>query len=318
MDNFKVNLLKNIEAEVTQLGEKITKIRETQGNSSEYKNLIQAYKEIVDVYYKVKDDIEDTTIIINETTKNLDGTYGKFINTSDIKQNIKRTISVIDTVKDLSEELSRDVKIFTKSDNLFETQKELTPNNHLLFYNGSCQVFKCNYEINNKTIIMYEPSPTKNDVLRIVWLNENSEFEENPQYTLEEIFKFKEIANKELIENFQLVFEDDLGSCKFSSRCLDIKNHILYLNGNPLNICLDYTFFGDIVLFTQDGIEKYFENAINKKEIKKTLIKGIKIKKGDFLKIVWLNNDSEKDLKIKDLEKRLKNLESSMNQEFKE
>jgi len=177
MDNFKVNLLKNIEAEITQLGGKITKIREGQGNSAEYRNLIQAYKEIVDVYYKVKDDIKDKIVINEANEENGTMTYGEF-DTRIQKRSIERTISAIDVVKDLPEELSRDVKHFIKDNSkceFWEVKKELTPLNHLLFINGALQICGMHYKIDGKKIQFNKGNEFWSDNnLRIVWLNEDN------------------------------------------------------------------------------------------------------------------------------------------------
>ena len=204
MDNFKVNLLKNIEAEIMQLGGKITKIREGQGNSAEYKNLIQAYKEIVDVYYKVKDDIDDKVVIHGVNEENGTMTYGEF-DTRCQKRSIERTIFAIDAVKDLPEELSRDVKHFIKNNSkceFWEVKKELTPLNHLLFCSGSLQICDIHYKIDGKKIQFDKGNEFWQDNnLRIVWLDENDPEKDLKIKDLEKRLEKLESLNKE--NNFQ-------------------------------------------------------------------------------------------------------------------
>ena len=81
-------------------------------------------------------------------------TYGEF-DTRCQKRSIERTISAIDAVKDLPEELSRDVKHFIKNNSkceFWEVKKELTPLNHLLFCSGSLQICDIHYKIDGKKI----------------------------------------------------------------------------------------------------------------------------------------------------------------------
>ena len=286
MDNFKKGLLANIEAEITQLGTKITRIRENRDNGAEYRNLIQAYKEIVDIYYKVKDDLQkESNNDSDNKIRNIEGTI--------------YTINRLEYMDKMSEIL--DIKILTEKDNnTWEARKELTPDNHLLFLEG--ELFSPNgYFIDGKKITLRCDGKMK-ACMRIVWLDNDSEKIGN--YTVEDFLNFKE---KFTVEDYKMVMEDNLDFCRFSQD-LHYNNHILYLNGKLLNVFLDYTYaeFNKEIFFTQSGIEKLYGNTVNKDSFIPPLIKGIKLKKGDFLKIVWLENN---DSKIEELEKRLEKLE---------
>jgi len=287
MDNFKKELLANIETEITQLGGKITRIRENRDNGAEYRNLIQAYKEIVDIYYKVKDDLQKESSVDNNKICNIESTIC--------------TINRLEYMDKMSE--IPDIKILTEKDNnTWEVRKKLTPDNHLLFLEG--ELFSPNgYLIDGKKITLRCDGKMK-ACMRVVWLDDNTS-EKIDNYTTEDFLNFKE---KFIIEDYKLIMEDNLDFCRFSHQ-LHYSNHILYLNGKSLNVFFDYTYveFGKEIFFTQDGIEKLYGNTMNKDEFISPLIKGIKLKKGDFLKIVWLENN---DSKIKELEKRLEKLEA--------
>ena len=184
MNNFKNDLLTNIEKEITDLGKKVSKTREGIGSPAEYKNLIQAYKEIVELYYKIRDDIDD-----KEGIESCDNKIYRV-------QDIIDEINGLEYINKMSREVP-DLKILTKKENnTWEVRKELTLNNHLLFLWGNL-LQPGNYSIDGKKITMNCNGPT-HGTFRIVWLDNDSKIEE-----LEKRLKKLELNSKEEVKCFK-------------------------------------------------------------------------------------------------------------------
>jgi len=164
MNNFKSDLLTNIEKEITDLGKKVSKTREGTGSPAEYKNLIQAYKEIVELYYKIRDDIDDK--------EGIESCNNKIYRVQDIIDEI----STLEYIDKTSREVP-DFKLLTKKENnTWEVRKELTPDNHLLFLYGEL-LQPGSYFIDGKKITFNCAEPTTG-TFRVVWLDNDSKIEE--------------------------------------------------------------------------------------------------------------------------------------------